>query len=476
MLVTRVNQGELRPVEALGEHVQLAAGLHKGRLTAEAMTRGLSCLTQFSQALAVLKPDAVRVVATNTLRAAKNAAEFTARASTTLGYPVEVISGREEARLIYLGVAHTLADDDRARLMIDIGGGSTEVVIGKRFKARLTESLHMGCVSWREQFFPGGQIKRKAFERAYQAAYLEVLNIRKAYRRKGWDNVVGSSGTLNAIADVLAAQSGEKREITRAGLEQLKVRILDFNNVDELTAIRGLKERRRSVFPGGLAICCALFDALEIDVMITSRGALREGVAYELLGRLAHEDVRERTVNAMMERSHVDTDNAERVEEVAAHLFKETRKSWQLSNADGDLLSWAARLHEIGLSIAHSQFHKHGQYLINNADLPGFSLNEQQALGILIRGHRRKFPVSVFDGLPPGERLRLERLCVLLRLAVLFKYVESIEGMPRFNMKARNYRCDLGFPAQWLSRHPLTEAQLRIEQNYLRKANYQLQF
>ena len=476
MLVAKVDQGELRPVEALGEKVQLAAGMDNGYLTTTAITRGVECLTRFHQAITALKPDIIRAVGTNALRAAKNSHEFTEQVSSLLGLPIEIISGREEARLVYLGVAHTLADDDRARLVIDIGGGSTEVIIGQRFQARLTESLHMGCISWREKFFPEGCITPAKFEHAYQVAYLEVLNIRKAYRRQGWDNVVGSSGTLNSIANVLATEFGGEREITRAGLEKLKKYVLNFTHTDELAALSGLKARRQNIFMGGLAICCALFDALEIKTMSISSGALREGVAYELLGRLVHEDVRERTVTALATRSQVDPDNAKWVEEVAAHLFAESQVAWHLSETDGQLLSWAARLHEIGLSIAHSQFHKHGQYIIDNADLPGFSMAEQQALGVLVRGHRRKFSNNIFTDLPVSQRQRLERLCILLRLAVLFKYVVPIEGLPKFKLRVKEHDCKLTFSTDWLSHHPLTKAELEIEKNYLSKVDYCLTF
>ncbi len=476
LLVARVTQGELRPMEAHGERVQLAADMRNGRLDNNAMARSLECLTRFRQILTAREPDIVRVVGTNALRAAKNASEFTDKAFGVLGYPVEVISGREEARLVYLGVAHTLADDDRSRLVVDIGGGSTEFIIGRRFRARLTESLHMGCVSWRDKYFANGRIRKKSFNRAYQAAYLETLNIRSAYRRVGWDNAVGSSGTLNAIAEVLSAQHDHRQEITRAGLDALKKELLSFSCVDDLAALPGLKEHRRNVFPSGVAICCALFDALEIESMQTSGGALREGVAYELLGRLSHEDVRERTVSALMTRYDSDADNAARVEETANHLFCQVQDSWRLSEVDGELLRWAARLHEVGLSIAHSQFHKHGQYLIDNSDLPGFSIIEQKILGLLVRSHRRKFPVEQFALLHGEEKLRLQRLAALLRLAVVFKYVVPVDGMPVIRFQVQDNQCKLEFPDKWLVRHPLTKAELEIEKSYLRAAGFELSY
>lgn len=477
MLVARASHGEMRPVAALGEKVQLAAGLSSGRLRSDAIARGLDCLARFRQVLDTLKPDTVRVVGTNTLRAAKNAGEFTSAASVLLGRPVEVISGREEARLIYLGVAHTQADDDRARLVVDIGGGSTELVIGQRFDPRLLESLHMGCVSYRERFFPGGRIGRKRFDQAYQSAYLEVLNVRENYRTRGWVDCVGSSGTLLAILEVLQAAHGADQTITADGLRKLRAEVANFRDLDEITAkLTILKESRHAIFPAGLAICCAVFDALDISAMSVSSGALREGVVYDLMGRNEHEDVRERTLSALAARYQIDQQNAERVALMAAYLFDNARIGWELAEADGEMLCRAARLHEIGLAISHSQFHKHGHYLVQNADLPGFSLSEQKVMALLIRCHRRKFPLDLFTEWPAEQRPRLQRLAVLLRLAVLFKYVAPVDGLPHFDLAVGANSCRLDFTPGWLQRHPLTMAELGMERDYLRSAGYALEF
>lgn len=476
MLVARASHGEMRPLTALGEKVQLAAGLKGGRLRPEAMARGLDCLAGFRQVLDSLRPDTVRVVGTNALRAAKNAAEFTAAAGALLGFPVEIISGREEARLIYLGAAHTLADDGRARLVADIGGGSTELIIGERFEPRLMESLYMGCVSYRERFFADDRLTRKRFDAAYQAACLEVLNVRASFRARRWGDCVGSSGTLEAIAEVLKAERWSAGDITAEGLARLRDRLSGCHSLADLVAIPGLKEARREVFPAGVAICCAIFDTLGIVSMCVSSGALREGVIYDLMGRSTHEDVRERTINALTTRYDVDVNSAARVAEVAAYLFARTCTDWELTADDGGLLEWAARIHEIGLAIAHNQFHKHGQYLIENADLPGFSLSEQKVLGLLIRCHRRKFPHPLFASWPPAQRARLERIAVLLRLAVLFKYLAPVDGMPAFGVAVTAESCRLEFPAGWLQRHPLTAAELALERDYLAAAGYRLAF
>ncbi len=473
LLIARVEHGEMRAVVTQSEKVQLAAGLNKGRLSQAAMTRGWDCLRQFRQILDASQPMNLRVVGTNTLRAAKNAGEFVSQASAILGQPVEIISGIEEARLIYLGVAHTLADDELSRLVIDIGGGSTELIIGQRFESKLLDSLYMGCVGYREQFFANGRISGKRFDKAYGSASLEVLRIRDAFCRRGWQEVVGSAGTLNAISAVLREETGSGL-ITCAGLALLRDRLLKVGHVDELKSFAGLKPHRYSTFPAGIAICSALFDRLNIDVMRVSPGALREGLVYDLMGRMSHEDVRERTILAMRERAGVDPVNAERVLGFAQMLFQQVRDAWGLTAADGELLYWAAQIHEVGLSIAHSQFHKHGQYLIENADLPGFSRTQQRQLALLVRGHRRKFPATLFDELPSDQRLRLQRLCILLRLAVLFKYVLALEGEPRFQLAAEDYGLTLSFAAGWQEQNPLTMAELEQEQRYLKAVGFHM--
>ena len=475
LLVAAVNHGEMRPLEVRGEKVQLAAGLRKGLLDGAAIARGLETLARFRQVLDTLTPDTVRVVGTNTLRAAKNARAFIGPAQAILGHPIEVVSGREEARLVYLGVAHSEADDDHARLVVDIGGGSTELIIGERFETRVLESLHMGCVGYQQRFFPTGAITAARFDGAYRAAYLEVLAVREDFRARGWGDCVGSSGTHIAIAEVLRAQGWSRGEITRGGLQQLRRALINCGHVDALGAIAGLKPARYSVFAAGVAIACAVFEALDIATMHASSGALREGVIYDLIGRLQHEDVRERTVNALFNRSGLPELHARRVQEVADDLFNRLRNDWKLRPEHRELLRWAAQLHEIGLTISHSQFHKHGQYIIQNADLPGFSRDQQTVLATLVRGHRRKFPGNLLASFSSADRLTLTRLCLLLRLAVAFKYVAPLDGLPNLDIHAteRGYRLD--FPAGWLQEHPLTQAELCEEQAYLAQAGFNIE-
>ncbi|MDM3870912.1 exopolyphosphatase [Porticoccus sp. W117] len=474
MIVARIEHGEIRPVERIGEKVQLAAGIGAdGNLNDDAIERGLACLARFKQVLDSLQPGLVRLVGTNALRAAKNSQVFAEQAEDLLGLPLEIIAGREEARLIYLGVAHTLSDDEQSRLVVDIGGGSTEFAIGQRFEPMQLESLHMGCVSYMKRFFSDGKISEKRFRRAYEAATLEVLNIRQSYRQIGWHEAVGSAGTLNAISQVLQNHGWGDGTITAKGLASLCRQMLKADHVDDLE-FDGLKENRRGVFPSGVAITCALVDSLGIECMSLSQGALREGVVYDMIGRLSHEDVRERTVNALVRRSGISLHNADRVEAMAAQLFAAVRQEWKLDAGQLQLLSWAARLHEVGLTIAHNQFHKHGEYLVRNADLPGFSRPDQQWLALLVRGHRRKFPVELLEELPTKNRLTLGRLCVLLRLAVLFKYVATLEGEPEFEARAEGDALILQTTEDWRERHPLTMAELEAEAEAVAEGGYQL--
>lgn len=475
MLIAKIEQGELRPIERIGEKVQLAANMRDGQLDPAAIERGLACLARFEQRLRELSTqDAViRVVGTNALRAAKNRKAFIEPGERILDCPIEVISGREEARLVYLGVAHTLADDDDSRLVVDIGGGSTEFIVGNRFEARLMESLHMGCVSFL-RFFPDGVINRQHFEQAYRAAFREVLNIRDRYRGQ-WQNCVGSSGTLLAIEQVLLEAGLLEYGINHHGLVQLREMVLQFSHVDQVD-LPGLKESRRQVFVTGVAICCALFDALAIKQMTTSEGALREGVLFDLIGRLNHEDVRERTVSALEQRYDTDQELGRKVERIALTGLLQVLEPWSLhDDRDHQLLAWASRLAEIGLAVSHSQFHKHGEYLLRHADLAGFSRREQEQLALLVRAHRRKFPSSEFALLAERDQRRLTYLAILLRLAVLLRHTQiEDEEWPEINFSAAENQLTLQFPAGWLARHPLTESDLQQEQQYLQAIAFQL--
>lgn len=473
LITAKVEHGEMRPIEALAEKVQLGAGLVDGRLSEEAINRGLECLSRFAQLLESVEPERVRVVGTNALRQAKNRHEFTLPAAEILGTRVDVIYGREEARLVYLGVAHTLADDARSRLVIDIGGGSTEFIIGERFEPQQLESLQMGCVSFSRDCFPNGSISAHNYNKAYNRARLETSHIRYRYNSSYWAEVVGSSGTLNAIEGIVTQNGWSDGGITRKSLDKLEKRLLKFEHFDEID-LEGLSENRRSVIVAGTAITAALFDILGIEQMRASKGALREGVIYDLMGRLSHEDVRERTVNALIQRYSVDENTAEIVERRCRTLFAATRGAWKLDQQDWEILHWSARTHEIGMAISHKHFNRHTAYLLRNADLPGFSQEEQEQLAILTEGQRGKLSSDLLEDLPKRERRHLRYLLAIIRLAVSFKHVEILEQLPEFGVQAGDKSLSLGFPEGWLEEHPLTLSELEQEQGYLEKLGIEL--
>ncbi len=476
MIVARVMNGQFHVVDRLQEMVRLAAGLDEhNNLDKPSRARALECLARFGERLRGMSPGSVRVVGTNTLRRARNSKKFLLAAEHALGHPIEIISGQEEARLVYQGVVHDLPDDGKRRLVIDIGGGSTEFIVGRRYEPLLAESLHMGCVGMSLEYFPNGQLTSKHWRRAETAAHLELQPIESRIREQGWNSVYGASGTIRAISAVLHAKKWTDGEITLAALQQLRNALLAAGDLRRV-AFEGLSPERAPVFPGGTAILLAAFEALAIERMEISDSALREGLLYDLLGRIRLSDPRRRTVAALLERYHVDAVQAAHVERTAQYCLTRVANAWELGIPQAQALTFAARLHEIGLAIAHTKYHRHGAYLVEHSDLPGFSREEQRLLAVLIRGHRRRFPAEVLEMLPPDERRVARRLMVLLRLAVLLHRGRSQVELPRFRLVARKRVLTLGFPRGWLKKNPLTCADLEQEMEYLKAAGLVLDF
>jgi len=477
MIVVRVINEEIQIIDRIREMVRLGAGLDENReLSLEARIRALACLSRFGQRLRELPPGNVRAVGTNALRQAKQADGFLTQAETALGHPIEVIAGHEEARLVYLGVAHDLAADNNQRLVVDIGGGSTELIIGKQFDIQLRESLYMGCVNFSQRHFSCGEITTEAMEAAELAAALELRPIRRSYRHLGWQSAIGSSGTIRSIAAVVQHAGWSKEGITLAALHQLQEQLVTAGHTDKLT-LEGLSQERQAVFPGGVAVLLAIFKALHLDKMLVSEQALREGLLYDKLGRIRHEDVRERTILSLCKRYHLDLKHAQHVETTANKLFTQASQAWALTKASQlDILCWATRIHELGLTISHNQFHKHGAYLVENSDLSGFSRQEQMLLAALVRGHRRKFPLEAFELLPTANRESAKRLCILLRLAILLHRGRSTEKRPFIGLTVEENSLELTFPEGWLKRHPLTKMELRQEEVRLEEAGFTLNY
>lgn len=423
LAIARLDHDEVRKLASMSEKVQLAGGLdERNFLSEEAQQRGLDCLARFVGRIDAVSPERLRIVATNALRQAKNADEFIKKANKILPKPLEVIAGREEARLIYLGVSHTNKSTDK-RLVIDIGGGSTEFIIGKGFDPLLTESLQMGCVAYTKKFFADGNITEKAFEKAIESARKEVLVIHRLYQKTGWDSVTGSSGTIKAVNQILVqlGLANEQQHITFSGVKQLLKLLLKAKHVDKIDFAE-VKDTRKAVLPAGVAILLALMSVLGIDTMSYSDGALREGVMYDMLGRFAHEDVRDRSVDALMTRYSVDKKQAKRVAKTAQILFDQVSNDLKLSSEDADLLRRTAYLHEIGLAISHSGYHKHSAYLLQNSDIDGFSQIEKTRMAQLALHHRRKLKSESLDLVKSSGGDDLVYLCLILRLAVIIHH------------------------------------------------------
>jgi exopolyphosphatase / guanosine-5'-triphosphate,3'-diphosphate pyrophosphatase len=475
MVVARYSHGQLIILDRLREMVRLGAGLdEQGRLTRESIEAALACLERFGQRLHDMKAEGVRVVGTNTLRRARRKGAFLDRARSALGHPIEIISGIEEARLIYLGVAHTMPSEPGRRLVVDIGGGSTEVIIGEGKHAKKLESLYMGCVSMSARYFNDGGITDKRIKRARIAARLELEPVRASFRNFGWDQAVGSSGTIRAVGDVIRARNNGDGAITPAAVESLIDHALRAGDVSKLR-LPGLSEERLPVFAGGLAILVEILDAFDIKSMRVADGALREGLLYDMVGRFTDEDARVRSVRAMEGRYHVEAAQAERVEASALDFLRQTAGEWQLSEPFAELvLSWAARLHEIGLDVSHSHYHKHGAYLLEHADMPGFPQEEQRILAAVVGAHRRKVNVQSLHDLTPPWHIKAEYLIVLLRLAVLLHRGRSATALPKLELHAKGRSLEIVFPKGWLDAHPLTATDLENEIEYLKASNFRV--
>ena len=468
--ISRLVDDQLYTLDALKETVRLGAGLGDDKvLDAETSERALACLARFGERLRGLALGQVRVVGTNTLRVARNAPEFIKQAEALLGFPIEVIAGREEARLIYLGAAHSLPASRERRLVVDIGGGSTEFIIGSQYRALTTESLPLGCVSYSMRYFPGGKLGKSQFRDATLAARIEIQRIRQAFATDQWQLAVGTSGTARSLRDILDMNAFSTSDITLAGMERLRQEMIRLGQAKSL-AFNGLKADRAPVLAGGLAIMIGVFEELNIDKMTVAEGGLRDGVLYDLLGRQREHDMRETTVNQFTRRYHVDIRQTRRVMSLAERLFG------QVAGEQGEgqwhkLLLWSARLHEIGLSIAHTAYHKHSAYILQYADMPGFSRREQVVLGQIVLGHRG----DMAKLLPYVNDRMLWLAMVCLRMAVLFYRSRNDIVLPAsLTLQGQDNGFVLTLDQHWLNENPLTTSALRQEVGQWKNIGYRL--
>jgi exopolyphosphatase/guanosine-5'-triphosphate,3'-diphosphate pyrophosphatase len=458
--IARVVGDQLYPLDALRDPVRLGAGLREDKmLDPAAQERALASLKRFGERLRGFDAHAVRAIGTNTLRVAKNAASFLRRAEAALGFPIEVVAGREEARLIYIGVARDLPVSKEKRLIVDIGGGSTEFVIGTGYKPQKLDSLFMGCVSYSLRFFPEGKLSKGAMKQAELSARTELQPMMAGFASRNWQQAFGSSGTVRALADILQLNGFDENGITPDGIERLRAHLIRAGDMGRVE-LAGLRPDRVPVLPGGLAIMSAVLSELDITVMKAASGSMRQGVLYDMLGRFQRKDMRDVTIAQFMQRYHVDALQARRVGALALALYEKlTADAGKVDETAPQYISWAAKLHEIGISVAYSGYHKHSAYIIGNADMPGFSRDEQMRLALLVQAHRR----SLRKVSAQFEDAVNWNVVLALRLAALFCRGRADIALPPLQARAQGQRFRIVLAPGWLAKNPLTATALYDE-------------
>lgn len=476
MVIARLTEGRMQIIDRIKERVRLAEGMdEQRRMSQEAMARGLDCLALFAERLTNIKPDQIRIAGTYTLRRASNARDFVREAAKLLNHPIEIISGQEEARLIYQGVAHTQHIEGQV-LVVDIGGGSTELIIGEGFEHKALTSRKMGCVSFTQSFFGNGKLGEKAFNAAVLEAQHQLAPIINQYRKLGWQSCLGSSGSIRTVRDVLQGEEWTDGAITLAGLERLKEEMLKHKRVDQLK-LAGLTEERQGVFAAAVAILLGLFTSLPIERMEYSDGALREGLLYEFEERLQHHDIRERTALALSTHYRIDKRQATRVERSVLSLFDALSGPWEMPEEPyRAILGWAARLHEIGLAINYSGIHKHSAYILQNTDLPGFNQDDQALLAALVRFHRKGLKLSELPALPNHDEQTVLRCIRILRLAVAAHHRRQDNLLPEWNVQAAGDQLVVTLPLDWCDENKLLMQNLEKEHRYCHEQGWPLLF
>lgn len=478
LVVARIVADSVQILHRVKQKVRLADGLDKdGVLSEEAMQRGLDTLKVMAESIRGFEPDSVRIVATHTLRKASNAKAFIKASQEILPYPIEIISGSEEARLIYLGVAHTSHVKGQS-LVIDIGGGSTEFIIGEGFDTKLLRSLQMGCVNYTQSFFKNGELKNKAFDKAITAAQQEMEMIERKYRNLGWQHAIGCSGTIKTISEIVQHLDSDSAD-NMVTLEDLKIIIKQCcaaGHADKLQ-FEGLTDDRRGVFAAGLAILTAIFESLEIKELFFSPSALREGVIYEMEDRLEHSDIRQRTAESLAIRYDVDTEQAKRVLATTLDLYNACKKDWKINQKElKSMLCWAALLHEVGLQINSRGVQRHSAYILQFVDLPGFNQEQQNLLATLVRFHRKKIRLVELNEFSQYQMEQVYKLIVLLRIGVLLNIRRQDEFIPTLAVEVDKANIQLSFPPNWLEQKPLLCADLESEATYIQSLGLSLAY
>lgn len=465
MLISRLVADSVQVVDKVKRKVRLASGLNEDNiLDHKAMARGWECLSFFAERLQDIPTENIKIVATATLRLAKNSADFISKAEIILGHKIELISGEEEAHNIYLGVAHTTCSADK-RLVIDIGGASTELIVGSGFDAKKVCSLNMGCVTFNSKFFAHGEYTEQAFNAAIDTAKAILHPQAQAYIDISWDSALGISGTLQAVAEVLTAQ-GKVEEITLANLLDIKRQIIACNSIEQLDIV-GLENERKPVFASGIAILTAIFMVFNLDEVQLAGGAIREGVLYELLPNMRNVSIRQRTVIGLIQRFSIDERHAYRVANIADKLFTKVASKWQLSTNLANLLQSACVLHEIGLLLEYKGNKKHAQYILENTDLAGFSNSERKLLIALVTNYKTDPNTNTLSKQSFTSKTLAIRALVILRLAVVLSKRRIDDALSRFDLKVDGNHVNLVLEAEFMTKHPLIAAELQQEVHYL---------
>lgn len=473
MVVARLQNNQPQTIDTIKDMVRLAAGLdERNVLSKKKINEALECLSRFGQRIKDLPLQNVAAVGTNTLRKAKNSASFLAQAEKALGFPINIVAGREEARLVYQGVAHTLAQTEDYRLVIDIGGGSTEFIIGQAYKPIIMESLNMGCVNFTGQWFETGVITEERIQNAIIAGRRKLEWVSEKLIDHSWQECIGSSGTIKTIARILTENYDTHGIIDYQHLKKLSELFVSAGHVSHLN-LRGLSENRTPVVIGGLCVLMAAFEELQIDSMQASEGALREGLINDMIETSKGHDIRMDTVRKFELRYQIDVAQSARICKTALHMYDQL-------DLDEDenlrlLLIWAGKLHEAGLSISHTNYPDHSGYLVEQSDLPGFSREVQNTLGLMLRLQRGKLKIELIEELPRLHK-DIVLIIVILRITIILERSRGWDSSRHVKFKIKQKTLSLKFPKKYLKAHPLTRADLEQEKLEVSKAGFKLKY
>lgn len=463
MIIAREENGHLHILDKMRESVRLALGLNEeGDISGQTETLALETLSYFGQRISAFASSKVRCVGTNTLRKVSQNSQFLTKAEAALGHPIEIIAGREEARLIYLGTTHSSAPTDGNQLVIDIGGGSTELILGANGTPHTLESVAMGCVTFTQSFFEGGKISAKSYHQAVLAAQVALEPVLKRYIDSGFSHVLGCSGTIRAVEFIAQHNGWLPSGINAAAISHIREALLSAKHIDQVE-LEGLNDNRQPVILGGLAVLEGLFKSLKIDFMEVSQSALREGLLYDTIGRKKKKDVRKKTIKQMMRYYQIDREHAWRMQACAEFFYNQVQEAWQLKKAHRKQLKWAIALSESGLVISHAKFHHHSEYIVRHADMPGFSWNEQSILATLVRLQRNSFNQTTLAMLPPQFIGTVGKMAILMRLCRMMHRSRQLHELPQITLSASGNTLTITANGEWLQAHSLIQVQLQQE-------------